>query len=282
MHFKPGLYIVSTPIGNLEDITLRALSALKMSDIIICEDTRISGKLLAKHGIKKSLMVYNDGASDKIRESIAALIDQGKILSLISDAGTPLISDPGYKLVRDLKSRNYHIDVIPGVCSPIAALTLSGLPTDRFIFGGFLPKTAPGKKKFFEEFVSLKATLIFFDTAIRLVSSLKVALEVFGDRQSNIAREITKLYQESRSLKISEQIAHYEINPPKGEVVLIIAGNIIQELGEEEITTEIAKLLKFGVSAKSATDLLLEKYKGNYSRKDLYNLVNKLKLDKKP
>ena len=158
---KPGLYIVSTPIGNFEDITLRAISILKNSDIILCEDTRISQKLLAKHDIHTKLQIYNDHSDEKHRENIISLIKSGNIISLISDAGTPLISDPGYKLVRDIRNLNCHIDVVPGVSAPVTALTLSALPTDRFLFHGFLPKTIESKKKIFSELVNLKATLIF-------------------------------------------------------------------------------------------------------------------------
>ncbi|MCZ6914011.1 MAG: 16S rRNA (cytidine(1402)-2'-O)-methyltransferase, partial [Rickettsia endosymbiont of Ixodes persulcatus] len=199
MILKPGLYIVSTPIGNFEDITLRAISTLKNSDIILCEDTRISQKLLAKHDMHTKLQIYNDHSDKKDREHIISLIKAGNIVSLISNAGTPLISDPGYKLSRDLRMLNCHIDVIPGVSAPITALTLSALPTDRFLFHGFLPKTTESKKKVFSELVNLKATLIFFETAPRLINTLSVAKEILGNQEICVARELTKLYQEIKT-----------------------------------------------------------------------------------
>ncbi len=199
MILKPGLYIVSTPIGNLDDITLRALTVLRSSTIILCEDTRISRKLLVKHNIQAKLHMYNDLSSAVDRENIKAWIDNGEIISLISDAGTPLISDPGFKLVKDLKILNYHIDAIPGVSSLITAITISGLPSARFLFAGFLPKTTDSKKKIFTEFSNINATLIFFETAARLQHTLQTALTVLGNREICVARELTKLYQEVKT-----------------------------------------------------------------------------------
>ncbi|NBU53048.1 MAG: 16S rRNA (cytidine(1402)-2'-O)-methyltransferase, partial [Alphaproteobacteria bacterium] len=206
MNFRPGLYIVSTPIGNLNDITIRALETLKNSDIILCEDTRISAKLLAKHNITGSLSIYNDKSDETTRKYIIKNIEAGKVVSLISDAGTPLISDPGYKLVREVKEKGYFIDIAPGVSAPIAALTLSGLPSDRFIFAGFLPKTDIGKEKVFLEFAEVDATLIFFDRSTRIVDSLQAALKILGNREANVSRELTKLFQESRTSDIESLI----------------------------------------------------------------------------
>lgn len=277
MKFQAGLYIVSTPIGNLSDITLRALEALQSSDIILCEDTRVSNKLLAKHNIKASLKVYNDKSDGGLRDFVKKLILEGKIVSLVSDAGTPLISDPGYKLVRELKLDNLHVDVIPGACAVIAALTLSGLPTDKFLFSGFLPKTREGKRKIFEELVALDATLVFYETSNRLLQSLEVALEVFGDREANIARELTKLYQESKLLKISELIEHYKSNSPRGEIVFSISGKADQEISESTLEDEISLLLSKGESAKTVSDAVFAKYKGKFSRKFIYQITNRLK-----
>ena len=277
MNFQAGLYIVSTPIGNLGDITLRALKALQSSDIILCEDTRVSNKLLAKHDIKGSLKVYNDKSDAALRDFVKTLILEGKVVSLVSDAGTPLISDPGYKLVRELKLENIHVDVIPGACAIIAALTLSGLPTDRFLFSGFLPKTKEGKKKVFEELLEIDATLVFYETSNRLLQSLKVALETFGDREANVARELTKLYQESRLSKLSELIAYYEKKPPRGEVVFSVSGKAEQVVSESIIEEQILLLLAKGQSAKTASDTVFAKYKGQFSRKFIYQLTNRLK-----
>ena len=277
MNLKPGLYIVSTPIGNLSDITLRALEVLTGSDIIFCEDTRVSSKLLAKHDIKVPLKVYNDNSDETQRLYIKKLIDSGKVISLISDAGTPLISDPGYKLVHEFRECGINIDVVPGPCAIIAALSISGLPTDRFLFSGFLPKTKDGKIRVFKEFVSINSTLVFYETSNRLLQSLEAARDVLGDRYANVSRELTKLYQESRCGSLSELINHYTHTLPRGEIVLCISGKSNQVISEDILKTELKALLYIGTSAKSASDLVFAKYKSQYSRKEIYKIVNILK-----
>jgi 16S rRNA (cytidine1402-2'-O)-methyltransferase len=277
MKFQPGLYIVSTPIGNLGDITLRAIETLQNSDIILCEDTRVSNKLLAKHNIKVPLKIYNDQSDSAVRKWIEELIISGKVVSLISDAGTPLISDPGYKLVRELKCRGIYVDVIPGACAAITALTISGLATDQFLFLGFLPKTSEGKKKLFEDLPAFNATLIFYETANRLLQSLEVALEVLGDREANVSRELTKLHQESKFAKLSELIAYYKQSPVKGEIVLMISGKSERKLSEDLLQKELTELLQKGESARGATDVIFEKYKSVVSRKYVYQIANQLK-----
>lgn len=277
MNFKPGLYIVSTPIGNLNDITLRAMDVLRSSNIIYCEDTRVSNKLLAKHQIKSSLRLYNDNSDSSTRNCIKSLILEGNVISLISDAGTPLISDPGYKLVRDLKEDNFHVDVIPGPCAAIAALTLSGLPTDRFYFEGFLPKTKIAKINIFNNLSNLKCSLIFYETANRLLDTLQAAYETFGDRKANVAREITKLFQESPTLLLSELITHYTNKSPKGEIVFIIHGASRQSITVQDLQLEIAEFLKGGMSAKSVCDKIFENYNESYSRKEIYKITNEVK-----
>ncbi len=280
MTLKPGLYVVSTPIGNLSDITLRAIETLKNSDSIFCEDTRVSGKLLAKHHIKASLSVYNDKSDEITRKYIIKNIESGKVISLISDAGTPLISDPGYKLVGELKEKGFFVDVIPGVSSPIAALTISGLPSDRFIFAGFLPKTDSGREMVFTELMDLNATLIFFDSPLRILASLQVALKVFGNRQANISRELTKLFQESRTANLSTLLEYYKNNPPRGEIVLLISGKKIISITEEETSKEIKDLLISGVRAKDVTEILFQKYHKYYSKREIYKICNFLKSEK--
>jgi len=266
MNFRPGLYIVSTPIGNLNDITIRALEILKNSDIILCEDTRISAKLLAKHNITGSLSIYNDKSDETTRKYIIKNIEAGKVVSLISDAGTPLISDPGYKLVREVKEKGYFIDIAPGVSAPIAALTLSGLPSDRFIFAGFLPKTDIGKEKVFLEFAEVDVTLIFFDRSTRIVDSLQAALKILGNREANVSRELTKLFQESRTSDIESLIKYYSHNLPKGEIVLLISGKKSLESSEEKLITEIKKLLILGTHTKDITQQLFQKYHKHYKK----------------
>ena len=277
MNLKPGLYIVSTPIGNLNDITLRALDVLKSSDIIFCEDTRVSNKLLVKHQIKASLKVYNDNSDLSSRNNIKKLIIEGKIISLISDAGTPLISDPGYKLVRDLKSYGLLVDVIPGPCAAIAALTLSGLPTDKFYFAGFLPKTREGKLKMFNSLSRMNCTLIFYETSLRLVHTLEIALEILGNRQANVARELTKLYQESNTAKLSELINHDKLSPPKGELVFSIQGEECLAISIDKLRENISSLIAQGLSAKSVSDKMFAQYSECFSRKDIYKITNEIK-----
>jgi 16S rRNA (cytidine1402-2'-O)-methyltransferase len=280
MDLKPGLYVVSTPIGNLNDITLRAIETLKNSDIIFCEDTRVSGKLLAKHHITTSLSVYNDKSDEITRKYVIKNIESGKVISLISDAGTPLISDPGYKLVRELREKGYFVDIIPGVSSPIAALTISGLPSDRFIFAGFLPKTDVGREGVFTELRDFDATLIFFDSPLRILSSLKVALKILGDRQANISRELTKLFQESRTNNLSSLVEYYKDNPPRGEVVLLISGKKIISITQEELIKEIKELLILGERGKGVTEKLFQKYHKYYSKREIYKICNSLKTEK--
>lgn len=277
MNFRPGLYIVSTPIGNLNDITIRALETLKNSDIILCEDTRISAKLLAKHNITGSLSIYNDKSDETTRKYIIKNIEAGKVVSLISDAGTPLISDPGYKLVREVKEKGYFIDIAPGVSAPIAALTLSGLPSDRFIFAGFLPKTDIGREKVFLEFAEVDATLIFFDRSTRIVDSLQAALKILGNREANVSRELTKLFQESRTSDIESLIKYYSHNLPKGEIVLLISGKKSLESSEEKLITEIKNLLILDTHTKDITKQLFQKYHKHYKKSKIYKICNSLK-----
>lgn len=277
MNFRPGLYIVSTPIGNLNDITIRALETLKNSDIILCEDTRISAKLLAKHNITGSLSIYNDKSDETTRKYIIKNIEAGKVVSLISDAGTPLISDPGYKLVREVKEKGYFIDIASGVSAPIAALTLSGLPSDRFIFAGFLPKTDIGREKVFLEFAEVDATLIFFDRSTRIVDSLQAALKILGNREANVSRELTKLFQESRTSDIESLIKYYSHNLPKGEIVLLISGKKSLESSEEKLITEIKNLLILGTHTKDITKQLFQKYHKHYKKSKIYKICNSLK-----
>jgi 16S rRNA (cytidine1402-2'-O)-methyltransferase len=273
---KPGLYIISTPIGNMGDITTRGLETLKASDHIFAEDTRVTKKLLEKHGIRpKKLGVYNDFSDEKTRNYIKELIEQDLIVSLVSDAGTPLISDPGYKLVRNLQDSGHFVDTTPGPSAPIAALTLSGLPTDRFMFNGFIPKTIPAKEKLFSEISSIKATMIFFETASRLISTLEVAHSILGDREACVAREITKMYQEVKRDRISGLIEYFTQNPARGEIVFLISGEAVESL-VVDIEGEIRQLLQEGNSAKTVATLMHIKHP-HESKSSLYQMANRAK-----
>lgn len=280
VNLKAGLYIVSTPIGNLGDISYRAVETLKHSDIIICEDTRISKKLLEYFDINKKLIVYNDHSDQSVRDYISDLIlKENKIISLISDAGTPLISDPGYKLIRYLYSVNCFVDTIPGACSLIAALTISGLPTDRFFFEGFLPRTKLAKEKIFNNLLDLPATLIFFETANRLVDSLEVAFSVLGNREAAVVREITKLFQESKLLKITDMIEYYKTKQIKGEIVLLISGaNISLENIAKEQIIEMLKNKLITSTVKDSVASVYEEVKNisDWKKNDIYKMALEL------
>jgi 16S rRNA (cytidine1402-2'-O)-methyltransferase len=210
---------------------------------------------------------------------VAKLIDQGAIVSLVSDAGTPLISDPGFKLIRYIKSLSHFVEVIPGVSAPITALTLSGLATDRFLFAGFLPKTSIKKQNIFKELSQINATLIFFETATRLAESLSCAISVLGNREGCVARELTKLYQEVKTLSLQELLDYYKTQPPKGEIVLLISGSC--NSGHTEPTPyDLQKILRFflakGHSKKSAAELFIKEHGDRYSKNELYKVMNDL------
>jgi len=219
---EPGLYIVATPIGNLADITLRAAEVLRGVAAIACEDTRVTGKLLHHLGIKQKLIRYDDHASEATRDHLLSLAAQGP-LALVSDAGTPLISDPGYKLVRAAREAGVAVTSLPGASAAIVGLTLSGLPTDRFLFAGFLPAKDKARREALIELSGLAATLVFYETAPRLSDSLAAIAEVLPGREVSVGRELTKRFEECRTGAPLEIAAHYAANPPKGEIVLMIA-----------------------------------------------------------
>lgn len=219
---EAGLYIIATPIGNMGDITERALNTLRQADAIACEDTRVSQKLLSRHGIKSKLIVYNDHSDDKSRHYILELLEQGKVIALISDAGTPLISDPGYKLVREAQDKGLPVTSLPGPCSAIAAITLSGLPSNRFLFEGFLPPRSVARSKALLALKAIPATLVFFEAPHRLQETLVDMQEVLGNREVAVIREITKLYEEVKRDTLANLIAYYT-EAPRGEIVIVVA-----------------------------------------------------------
>lgn len=219
---SPGLYIVATPIGNLGDISTRAVTTLRGVAAVACEDTRVAGKLMQHIGLKQRLIRYDDHASEATRDHILALAALEPI-ALVSDAGTPLISDPGYRLVRAAREAGIAVTSIPGPSAAIVALTLAGLPSDRFLFGGFLPNKAKARADVLAELGAVRATLIFYETAPRLADALAAIAEVLPDREVGVARELTKKFEECRTGTPDELIAHYSAHPPKGEIVLLVA-----------------------------------------------------------
>jgi 16S rRNA (cytidine1402-2'-O)-methyltransferase len=220
----PGLYIVATPIGNAEDITLRALGVLRGVDAIACEDTRVTSKLLARHGIATSLLAYHDHNAERVRPLLLERLKRGEAVALVSDAGTPLISDPGFKLVHAAIAEGLSVTTLPGPSAPLAALVLSGLPSDRFLFAGFPPPKTAGRRRVFAELAAVPATLVFFESATRLAASLADMSATLGDRPAAVARELTKLYEEVRRGPLTELAAHYaSAGAPRGEVVIVVA-----------------------------------------------------------
>jgi 16S rRNA (cytidine1402-2'-O)-methyltransferase len=218
---SPGLYIVATPIGNLADITRRAADVLARCDAIACEDTRVTRKLVRHLGIAKPLWRYDDHASPEARERLLEAM-RDKAVALVSDAGTPLVSDPGYRLVREARAAGIAVTSLPGPSAPVMALTLSGLPSDRFLFAGFLPSKDKARAEVLDELGAVRATLVFFETAPRLTKALAAIDETLPGRELAVARELTKLYEECRSGTAAELIAHYEAHPPRGEIVLLV------------------------------------------------------------
>lgn len=229
---SPGLYIVATPIGNLGDISQRARDLFAAADVVACEDTRVTGKLLHLLGLKAPLLRHDDHADDRAR---ASLVDRmaGEIVLLVSDAGTPLISDPGYRLVRDARAAGHRVTTVPGACAAIAALTVSGLPTDRFLFAGFLPAKAKARADVIAELAAIKATLVFYESGPRLPASLAALANGLGERDATVARELTKMHEEAVSGTLTELAGHYA-EAPKGEIVIVIAppGEVVKQAAD--------------------------------------------------
>jgi 16S rRNA (cytidine1402-2'-O)-methyltransferase len=224
-----GLNIVATPIGNADDITLRALATLRAADVIACEDTRVTVKLLARHGIMTPLVAYHEHNAERVRPQLLERLRQGATVALVSDAGTPLVSDPGFKLVREALAEGLRVTTLPGPSAPLAALVLSGLPSDRFLFAGFLPPKSAGRRRVLMELANVPATLIFFESGARLTASLADMAETLGERPAAVARELTKLYEEVRRDTLGALAAQYrDAQPPRGEIVVLIGPPIAE------------------------------------------------------
>lgn len=218
----PGLYIVATPIGNLGDLSPRAARVLGGVSLIAAEDSRVTAKLLHHIGARVPMLAYHDHSDERVRQTLVARALQSPV-ALVSDAGTPLISDPGYKLVRDARAAGVNIVTIPGPCAAVAALTLAGLPTDRFLFVGFLPAKAAARATAIAELASVRATLVLYESGPRLAASLAALAAGLGDRQAAVAREISKRFEETITDSLSKLAARYVEAPPRGEIVITIA-----------------------------------------------------------
>jgi len=270
-----GLYLVATPIGNAGDISLRALQALKACSVIAAEDTRVTAKLLAIHGIARPLIAYNDHNGGEMRPKIVARLERGEAVCLVSDAGTPLISDPGYKLVRQVIAAGLPVAAIPGPSAVLMALTLSGLPSDRFLFAGFLPSKAGERQSALEELKSVRATLIFFESPQRLCQSLAAMAEILGERACAVARELTKLHEELRRGSLHELAAHYQTaGAPRGEVTVLVGPPARAVPDTARIDAALKAALVF-MPVKAAADMIANLTDG--SRKKIYARALELK-----
>ena len=247
----PGLYIVATPIGNLGDITVRAVDILRRCDAVACEDTRVTGKLAKHLGISAKLIRYNDHSEERDR---LRLVDSmhSQAIALVSDAGTPLISDPGYRLVRDAREAGVAVTTLPGACAAIAGLTLSGLPNDRFLFAGFIPNKDKARKGALQDVAAIDATLIFYETGPRLVKSLEAIEDLLPQRTVSVAREITKLHEECRSGSPLDLAQHYTDHPAKGEIVLMIAPPVETESSDDDVDQLLRDALKTEKASQAA------------------------------
>lgn len=275
--YPAGLYLVATPIGNLADITLRALWVLQLVDVVLCEDTRVTRKLLSSYGISAKLVAYHEHNAHAMRDTVMGYLAAGKRIALVSDAGTPLISDPGYRIVVDAHAAGHYVTSLPGASSVTLALTLAGLPTDRFLFAGFLPSKAQARKLAIRELAAIPATLVLLEAPHRLADALAALAEVMGDRQAAIARELTKRHEELRKASLTELAMHYAgAGAPKGEIVMVISppdkadtatdATMLDGLIQEALQTESVKAL----SARLAVEL-------NLPRKQIYDRALELK-----
>lgn len=274
---EPGLYIVSTPIGNLRDITLRALDILTSADEILAEDTRKTRRLLDAYGLKSRVTPYHDHNGAERRPDILKKLQDGGRLALVSDAGTPLLSDPGYKLVRAVLDEGHKVIPIPGASALLAGLVSAGLPSDRFLFAGFPPQKTVARQGAFKDLAAIDATLIFYESPRRLAASLSEMAKAFGnDRDVVVARELTKLFEETRTGTLFELAEHYEeAGPPKGEVVILVGPPLgVGEVSQADIETALLAAMKELPLKKAAAEVSEEL---GLSKRDLYQLGLTLK-----
>lgn len=273
-----GLYVVATPIGNLADISQRALEVLTQADVIACEDTRVTRKLFALLSLdaNKPFITYQDHNEEQQAQKLIDLISEGKSLALVSDAGSPLISDPGYKLVRKCREQGVKVWTVPGCCAVISALQLSGLPTNRFMFAGFIPNKEKAREDLFQELCEINSTLVFYETAQRIEKTLGVAKKYFQNREIAVAREITKLYEECLNGTAEELILHFENNPPKGEMVLMVAPPDEPSAADLDVEALLKEKLK-NMTLKSAVKEIADTY--HLNKNNVYERALKLKND---
>jgi 16S rRNA (cytidine1402-2'-O)-methyltransferase len=268
----PGLHVVATPIGNMGDITIRALAALAAADTVLCEDTRTSGKLMERFAIKTRLQPYHEHNAQKVRPEILARLEQGATIALISDAGMPLVSDPGYRLVKEAAERGIPVTACPGASAVLTGLALSGLPTDRFLFAGFLPQKQGERRRLLAEFAHLKATLIFFESPHRIIDTLHDLSTALPGRTVAVTRELTKLHEEVLRGTAAEIAAQLEARASvKGEITLLVGPPQEEDaVSEEDLDAAITEALADMPASKAASEIAR---RFNLNRQDIYQRI---------
>lgn len=275
----PGLYVVATPIGNAADVTLRALRVLAAVDAIACEDSRVTAKLLAIHGIRNSLIPYHDHNARAVGPALLERLEKGARIALVSDAGTPLISDPGYPLVRACADAGIAVIPVPGPSAVTAALAVSGLPTDRFLFAGFPPPRSAGRRRMLEDLAAIPATLVFMESPRRLAASLADMAAVLGSRDAVVMRELTKLFEEARRGVLDELAAYYrDAGAPRGEVTIVVARAEARPWDDDAVDRSLSAALQEHPVGQAAAVVAR---KTGRSRKDLYARARALKHEKR-
>ncbi len=276
----PGLYVVATPIGNLADVTLRALSILAAADAILAEDTRVSRTLLSRYGIETPLSPYHEHNAAQARPRAIRQIAEGQALALISDAGTPLISDPGYKLVSEALAAGLAVTAAPGASAALAALCVAGLPTDRFFFEGFLPPKSAARRERINALARIPGTLVFYEAPSRLAETLADLVIELGSRPAAVARELTKLHEEVRRGPLAALAAHYgAAGEPRGEIVILVGAAGAAEAVSEEALAEELRAALGALSVKDAAAAVAARH--GLPRRQVYALALALAGDRR-
>ncbi|CAA7613483.1 putative methyltransferase [Candidatus Terasakiella magnetica] len=271
----PGLYLVSTPIGNLRDITLRALDVLSQADLVACEDTRMTGKLFQLLGLSAPLSPYHDHNAERARPALMARLAAGEVIALVSDAGTPMVSDPGWRLVQACIEHHIAVTSVPGASAALTGLQLSGLPADRFLFAGFLPTRGAGRRTVLKELETAPATLIFYESPHRVAESLSDMATVLGNRDAAVARELTKMHEEVVRAPLLDLANRYAAAPPRGEVVIVVAPpGDAAPIGPEELEARLKGAVAEGSSIKDAAALVAAET--GLGRREVYALALRL------
>jgi len=275
-NLESGLYVVATPIGNLGDVTYRAIDILRRADVIACEDTRVTGRLMKRYGLMTALISYHDHNAARVRPRLLSRLTKGEAVAIVSDAGTPVISDPGYRLIKDTAEAGHRIIPVPGASALLAGIMTSGLPSDRIFFAGFLPQRSPARRRTISELRSVQATLVFFESSRRLTSALKDMADILGPRAVTIGRELTKIHEQTYRGHL-DTVAHEiaSIGPIKGEVVVVVeAGNVGKVLDRKELDASLTTALS-SMSVRDAVATIAKN--GQWPRSLVYERALALK-----